>query len=136
MTMQRLMETEEWTLPHEAASALELRTQGGNIRVQGASVDELQVRAVKTARGGSEANARAFLEQMIVERRRDGDRWVVEAQWPQPRPHDIEEAHVNFEIQVPRGMRLEAESRGGNVEASGVGETRLHTGGGNIEAGE
>src|SRR3954469_9298433 len=134
--MQRMTETEEWTLPREAASVLELRTQGGNIRVTGAAVDELHVRAVKTARGRSEADARAFLERMQVERRREGDRWVVEAGWPAPRPRDIEEAHVNLEIQVPRGMRLEAESRGGNVEASGVGETRLHTGGGNIEAGE
>jgi DUF4097 and DUF4098 domain-containing protein YvlB len=97
-------------------------------------VEELQVRAVKTVRGGSEADARAFLEQMIVERRRGADRWVVEARWPQPRPRDIEEAHVNFEIRVPRGMRLEVESRGGNVAASGAGETRLHTGGGNVEA--
>jgi DUF4097 and DUF4098 domain-containing protein YvlB len=126
--------TEEWTLPREGASGLELRNQGGNIRVGGAAVDQLQVRALKKARGDSDADAQAFLELMRVERRREGDRWVVEASWPEPRSHRIESANVSFEIQVPHGMRLEAESRGGNVEVSGVDETRLHTGGGNIEA--
>jgi putative adhesin len=130
----QVTEPEEWTLPREGASGLELRTQGGNIRVVGAAVEQLQVRALKKARGDSDADARAFLELMRVERRRDGDRWVVEASWPEPRPRHIEEANVSFEIQVPHGMRLDAESRGGNVEVSGVGETRLHTGGGNIQA--
>ncbi len=109
---QRATATEEWTLPREEASGLALRTQGGNIR--------------------SDAEARAFLEEMRVERRREGDRWVVEAHWPQPRPRGIDGAYINFEIQVPQGMRLEAESRGGNLEVSGVGQPHLHTGGGNI----
>jgi DUF4097 and DUF4098 domain-containing protein YvlB len=134
--MHRVTEPEEWALPRDGASCLELRTQGGNLRVTGAAVEELQVRAVKTARGGSEADARAFLASMQVERRREGDRWVIEARWPAPRPRYIEEAHVNLEIQAPQGMRLEAESRGGNVDASGVGETRLQIGGGNIEVQE
>lgn len=134
--MQRMTETEEWILPRDGASILDLRTQGGNLRVTGVATDQLQIRASKTARSHSEADARAFLEEMIVDRRREGDRWLVEARWPQPRPRHIEEAHVNFELQVPHGMRLEAGSRGGNVEAGGVGETRLRTGGGNVEASE
>jgi hypothetical protein len=137
--------TEEWSLPREGASGLDLRTQGGNIKVVGGgprsgvvgagprAADQLQVRAFKDARGDSDAGARSFLELMRVERRREGDRWVVEASWPQPRPRGIEQANVNFEIQVPQGMRLEAESRGGNLEVSGVGQPRLHTGGGNLQ---
>jgi hypothetical protein len=129
-------ETGEWTLPRDGASTLELYTRAGSIQVVGAAVEHLQVRALKQARGDSDADARAFLGQMKIERRREGDRWVVEASWPEPRPRHIKEANVSFEVQVPHGMRLEGESRGGHMEVRGLREARLHTAGGSIEARE
>jgi hypothetical protein len=77
--MHRVTEPDEWTVPGDGASRLDLRLQGGNLRIVGTAADEIQIRAVKTARGGTEADARAFLELMEVERRRDGSRWVVDA---------------------------------------------------------
>lgn len=125
---------QQWSLRREGASGLELRTRGGNIQVAGADSDQLEIHAIKQARADREEDARAFLEQMKIERRREGDRWVVVATWPEPRASHVQSASVSFEVRVPRGMRLETQSGGGNVDVAGVGETRLRTGGGNIRA--
>src|SRR5207249_2883715 len=100
--------TEEWTLPSEGTSALRARTADSAIRVTGAVVDQIRVVAMKRARAATEAEAQAFLDQITVERQRDGERWLVEANWPEPRPRHVESVGCSFEIQVPHGFNLEA----------------------------
>jgi DUF4097 and DUF4098 domain-containing protein YvlB len=124
---------QQFTVSREGANGLELRTGGGNVQVVGVEGDQLQIHAARKVRADREADARAFLEQMRIERRRDGDQWVVEATWPDARSHHVESPSVSFEVRLPRGMRLESRTGGGNVEVSGTGETRLNTGGGNVQ---
>jgi DUF4097 and DUF4098 domain-containing protein YvlB len=135
---------EMWTLPREGASELHVRTPDGAIQVVATDRDDIQVDAIKKARAESDGDARALLEEMQVTRRRDGDRWIVEASWPN-RPRLQREGassftnygrEVAFEIRVPRGMRLEARSSDGAVEVTGVREARLHTEDGSIRARE
>jgi Putative adhesin len=127
---------QDFTLPREGAHELELRSPAGNIRVVAGDRDQIRVDAEKRVRADRESDAEAFLAQMKIDRRRDGDRWIVEATWPEPRRHDVESPYINFEIQVPRGMSLAARTGGGNMEAEGIGEARLRTGGGNVTARE
>ena len=128
--------TEEWALPIDGASALRVRTADSAIRVVGAPVEQIQIVAAKRARAATDAEAQAFLDQIRVDRRRDGDYWIVEAAWPEPRAHQVESVSVSFDIQVPTGFNLEARSSNGAIEASGVGEARLRTSNGRITARE
>jgi uncharacterized protein YjbI with pentapeptide repeats len=112
--------SEEWALPRDGASTLQLRSQGAHIRsgirLAPAEGDQLQIRVVKQARAESETEAQARLAEMRVERRRDGDAWVVEASWPY-KPHERragrnsysgdDDRKITFEIRLPRGMRLD-----------------------------
>jgi hypothetical protein len=135
---------EMWTMPREGASELQVRTPDGAVRVVAEDRDGIHVDAIKTARAESDADARALLAEMQVTHRREGDRWIVEASWPN-RPHLRGEGSsfgmnisrtVAFEVRVPRDMRLEARSSDGAVEATGVREARLRTDDGSISARE
>jgi DUF4097 and DUF4098 domain-containing protein YvlB len=126
--------SEDLTLSREGASELSVRTSNGAVQVTAAEGDQLQIHAVKQVRSATQAEAEAFLPLMQIDRRRDGDRWVIEATWPEPRAHHVESPSVSFEIQVPRAMRLEARSSNGRIEATGVAEARLRTSNGEIRA--
>ena len=128
--------TEQWSLPVDDVRTLCVSTSDSAIRVAGAAIDQIHVHAIKTVRAATEAAARAFLEQMKVERRREGERWVIEATWPSPRPHGVESAGVAFEIQAPHGIHLEAKSSNGAIEATGINQARLRTSNGQITARE
>jgi hypothetical protein len=128
--------TEQWVLPADGARALRVSTADSSIRVAGGETEQILVHATKTARAATEAAARAFLDEMQVERRRDGDLWIVEATWPKPRPREIESAGVSFDIQVPRSLFLEGSSSNGSIEAAGVARALLHTSNGQITARE
>jgi DUF4097 and DUF4098 domain-containing protein YvlB len=125
---------EDLALPREGASELSVKTSNGAVQVTAGEGDQLQVHAVKEVRSATQAAAEAFLSLMQIERRRDGDRWVIEAAWPEPRAHHVESPSVSFEIQVPREMRLEARSSNGRIEATGVTEAHLRTSNGEIRA--
>src|SRR6266851_2136662 len=129
-------QTEEWALPIEGTTALRARTADSAIRVVGAPVEQIRIVAIKRARAATESAAQAFLEQIRVDRRRDGECWIVEATWPEPRPHQVESVGVSFDIEVPRGFNLEARSSNGAIEAIGIGEARLRTSNGRITARE
>jgi DUF4097 and DUF4098 domain-containing protein YvlB len=126
--------SEELTLPREGATELSVRTSNGAIQVTAAEGDDLRIHAVKEVRASTQAAAEAFLPLMQVEQRRDGDRWVVEATWPEARAHGVESPQVSFEIQAPRAMRLEARSSNGRIEAVGVAQAHLRTSNGEIRA--
>ena len=123
---------EEWSVSREGARELRLRNPGGNLRFLPGEDDRIHVVAEKRVQGGDPGEAEAFLEQMTFSRRREGDRWVFEADWPRPRSRWRGSAHVNWEVRLPRGLRLDAETGGGNVAAAELGATRLRTGGGNV----
>jgi hypothetical protein len=136
MKPYRETDTEEFSLPREGAAALAVRTTNGAIQVAAGDGESIRVQATKHVRGRSEAAARAFLTEMRIERRRDGDRWIVEATWPRPDSGEIESPEVRFEIEAPRGMRLEARSTNGAVQATGLAEVALQSSNGRVVARE
>jgi DUF4097 and DUF4098 domain-containing protein YvlB len=128
--------TEQWSLPVDEVRALRVTTSDSSIRVTGGETDQIHVQSTKTARATTEAAAQAFLDEIQVERRRDGDLWIIEAVWPKPRPREIESAGVSFDIQMPRRLFLEASSSNGAIEATDVARALLRTSNGQINARE
>jgi hypothetical protein len=132
---------EMWTMPQEGASELRVRTPDGSIQVVAEDRDGIHVDAIKTASAMSDEDARALLAEIQVTHRREGERWIVEATWPnRSRVSSAGWMNVSrgvaFEVRVPRDMRLEATSSDGSVDVAGVREARLHTDDGSIHARE
>jgi hypothetical protein len=104
--------------------------------------DGIHVDAIKKASAASDEDARALLAEMQVTHRREGERWIVEASWPnRPRLRNGSSTAwmnisrtVAFEVRIPREMRLEARSSDGAVEVTGVRDARIHTDDGSIRA--
>jgi DUF4097 and DUF4098 domain-containing protein YvlB len=136
MKPYKVSDTEEWSLPREGAECLAVTTTNGAIDVLPGDPDRIGVRATKQVRGRSEEAARAFLQEIRIERRRDQDRWVIEATWPRPLPADVESPEVRFEIAAPREMRLEARSSNGAIHATGMAEVALQSSNGAVVARE
>jgi DUF4097 and DUF4098 domain-containing protein YvlB len=126
--------TEEWSLPTQGTSGVRARTADSAIRVTAAAGDQIRVVALMKARAATEAEAVAFLDRIEVQRQRDGDRWLIEATWPEPRSYHVEGVSVSLELQAPPEFALEARSSNGSVEAEGVGEAFLRTSNGRIAA--
>jgi hypothetical protein len=123
---------EEWSVSREGARELRLRNPGGNLRFLAGEENRIQVVAEKWVQGGDARETAEFLERMTLSRRREEDRWIFEADWPRPHSGWRGSAYVNWEVRLPRGMRLDAETGGGNVAAEDLDCARLHTGGGNL----
>jgi hypothetical protein len=123
---------EEFSVAREGATALRLQNPGGNLRFLPSSDDRIHVVAEKRVQGADTREAEAFLDRMSLSRRREGERWLFEASWPKPERNRQGSPHVNWEVRLPRTMRLDAETGGGNVAVEEVEAARLRTGGGNV----
>src|SRR5215213_6609432 len=117
--------TEQWSLPGQDAASIRVATPCGAIRVKGVEAEQIEVRAVRQVRAAREEEARAFLELMQIDRRLEGDRWIIEATWPEARRHGVESPQTQFELRVPTRMGLEAETGHGAVDANDVSSARL-----------
>ncbi len=134
MKPMEITTTESWSLPREGAGGLQVRTPAGDVQAEAEETPEIRVEVVRRVRAGDEAAGRAFLERMALERARDGEQWVVQASWPEPRKHAVEAASASFRVRLPAGMKLEAASGHGNLQASGVAAAQLRTGAGDCIA--
>jgi hypothetical protein len=133
--------SQTWTLPRDGAGELRVRITNGSLRVLAGEGDQIQIQGNQKARAGSEAEARALLAPLPLDRHREGDRWIVEGNWPLKvsRRHrgdrDYSDAReVTLEIHLPREMRLEAENRFGGIEIAGIPDARLRASLGGITA--
>lgn len=130
----RVTNTEEFTLPREDAATLAVQSSNGAIEVGPGDGEAIRVTATKEVRGTTEEAANAFLQEVRVERRRDGDRWIVEATWPRPHPVEVESPSVRFQIVAPPAMRVEARSSNGAIRVTGMAEVGLQSSNGEVVA--
>ena len=111
---ERYCEVREYVIP--ARGALEVDAgQNGGIEVVGWDRSEIRVLARVQAHGDDDAAARRLAAGIEV---RVGD--VVEAEGPRARWSDGSWS-VSYEIQVPRGTRLELEASNGGIRLEGLG---------------
>jgi len=113
-------QSEDWVLPRDGTRTLRLESEGKHIRCRlrftGMNGEAIAIRVVREARAETEAEARERLGEMKVERRREGDDWIVTATWPHRPVRRRIGAHtttyddprvVAFEIHLPPGVRLD-----------------------------
>jgi hypothetical protein len=131
-SQQQHRKTEEFSVAREGARELRLKNPGGNLRFRAGEEGRIRVVAEKRVQSDDAREAEALLGQMTLSRRREGDRWIFEATWPKQQNGRRSSAHVNWEVWLPREMRLDAQTGGGNVEAEELAAARLQTGGGNV----
>jgi DUF4097 and DUF4098 domain-containing protein YvlB len=134
MRSQEAEASEQFSVPRQAIDAVQVATPCGDVRVLGVDSEQIEVRVVRRVRAAREEEARAFLDLMRVERRLEGDRYVVEASWPEARHHRVESPQTRFELRLPAGMVLEAGTGHGTVEVNEVGSARLRSGSGDLVA--
>lgn len=132
MDLAEKKETNDWTMAAEDAARLHVTTPCGAIRVTASEGDDIALHAEKQVRGSHEAAVEAFLKEIEVERRRDGDAWVVEARWPMPPPLSIRSVGVNLRIEAPARLRVEADAHNGQIEVEGMASVRVHTANGRV----
>lgn len=116
----------------ELAGGLELQVPAGNILVEATDDTAISIRATKRVRAVDEQCAIAFMNQMELNRRLDGDWWRLEAAWPEPHQNRTNSAHMDLEIRLPREVNVHVETGAGEVVARGVNSPRIRTAGGNV----
>jgi DUF4097 and DUF4098 domain-containing protein YvlB len=119
--------TTQHTAPAPTAE-LVVDARNGAIIVQGTDGADLVVTANQTAQGMTQEAADELLEQIQIRLEEKGEEVHVYAETPK-----VFNGGVGFEIQVPRGVRLRANSGNGAIEVRGLaGEVIAKTSNGRI----
>jgi hypothetical protein len=109
---ERVEVLETLALPAPRSGALRIGNANGRIRVLGEERDGIEVRMQKVARAESEAAARDMASEIRLARS-DTD-FGTELEVEVPRRWN-RRGHVNLEVRVPRGTRLEVNASNGRV---------------------
>jgi hypothetical protein len=116
----------DWTVPREGSAGLQIRTPRGTIRVVVVKSDRrvrgfepIEIHATRQVGAESSVVAQSLLEQIRIDRRREGDHWVVEASWPIDRSRGPESPQVSFGIRLPSGMQVAAYTGSGAIRIEG-----------------
>jgi DUF4097 and DUF4098 domain-containing protein YvlB len=91
----------------------------GDITVTAGGADTVTIDVVKTARGGSDADAQEQLKLVEVEISERAGRGEVRTRYPQTERH-IGNVSVSYTITVPAGTSVEARSVSGDVRVTGI----------------
>ena len=120
----RHQETVEWRKTYELAPGgrFEVTNTNGQIQVEPAAGNTLEVVAVKTARGQSPEDAKRALERLeIVEKSADG---VIRIETRHERSGWLgRSGHVRYTIRLPKGADARFFTTNGGVELRGVSGT-------------
>ncbi len=111
---------ESRTAPADGVRRVNVQTQNGRIVVIGdAQAREVSIKAVKSARGASLAEARDHAERVDIEVRRDQEPGELRIAANFPDPIDSARGYAaDFDLVVPRDVRLVVRTTNGRVEVS------------------
>jgi DUF4097 and DUF4098 domain-containing protein YvlB len=120
---------------------LHVSTPAGSIRIEPGSDDRIHLRALKRLRAADAETAKDFLSRIQLRNRVEDGVWVLEAEWPDPSVFSsaakrIDSVSVDLELQVPRGLDIEARSGGGDLALRGAKSAMLDTRNGSVTADE
>ncbi len=105
--------------PTDGLRALHLTLPAGEVLIEGTDDDHARITVGVHCDGHSSERCRELARKLELESRRDGDALVLEvrdeAKWRRGN------AHVRFEVQVPRRLALEVEFGAGELEVIDVG---------------
>lgn len=108
------------TAPADGVRRVNVQTQNGRVVVIGdAQAREVSIKAVKSARGASLAEARDHAERVDIEVRRDQEPGELRIAAIFPEPIDSARSYgADFDLVVPRDARLVVRTTNGRVEVS------------------
>ena len=113
---------EEWTFEAEEDTELVIDSDGGDIIIEGANTEEIQITAHKTAWQTTRARAQEELDELSVTVTQTGDKILVNyrkepaVSFGRQQKNDT----VDFTITVPQGAVVNAATDFGEIELSGT----------------
>jgi putative adhesin len=132
---ERAEQTERKTIQLSAITSLDVANISGDVTVTRGGGSDATVEVIKTARAGSDQEARQMLEAVTVVSSSRNGRGDVHVQYPSDggwRRRNVN-VSVTFNVTAPAGVRLSAKSVSGNVKVSDIkGELTVETISGNV----
>jgi hypothetical protein len=101
-----------------ADAAVELVNISGSFDVEAVDGDTLEIKAVLTARGATEDDARKALAKVEMVEEADASRVRLQAKYP--RELGRQGIEIDYTIRAPRTARVSIENTNGNVKVAGV----------------
>jgi DUF4097 and DUF4098 domain-containing protein YvlB len=116
----------------QGVSSIVLDNLQGDISIQGADTETVDVKGRKTVRAFNQTQADLHNKRSPVRLERQGDRVIVHSDLPTGAVN-IGAITTDLEITVPRGVRVEAHDRAGDLTVDGVdGMVDISAGRGNV----
>jgi DUF4097 and DUF4098 domain-containing protein YvlB len=114
---------EPWTRTFAMAGdgRFELENTNGSIEVEPAGGKEIQVRAEKIAKAGTEDAAKDLLNQVEIIVEESAER--VKLRTKSPKGISFGSTEVKYFVQVPAGVQVKVENTNGGVRLSGLGNS-------------
>jgi putative adhesin len=130
----------EKSYPLKAGGAFAIHNVNGGVDVEAWDRDEVRVVAEKKVRAGSEATAKKILDQVRIEATPSAGSLRIDTKLPRRHEGLFDwlsgnhvEISVAYHVQVPKSVRVDAESVNGHVALTGTrGDARLETTNGHI----
>ncbi len=115
---EEIEETREWTLGAAGVALLHADTSNGAIAVEGADLEEIQIRATKKVKARTRQQAEECAAQVEVNAQREGDRVRI---WEE-RPLNLKgiRVEVRYQVRCPRQLALRLSTLNGAVSAQGT----------------
>lgn len=134
----KIIRTVEKTFTVQPGGNLKATTQGGDITIKTADINEVRITAKQVIRASTDKEADALLEKLSLTVEQHGNDIVAEAKyekrlggvhwgsWPP--------VSVSFVVTVPKNFNLNLNTSGGDITAGSVqGNVRARTSGGNLK---
>ena len=101
-----------------ADAAVDIVNVSGTFDVEAVDGNSLEVKAVLTARGATEEDARTYLAKVEMVEQADASRVHIQAKYPRELGrHGIE---VNYTVRAPRSAKVSIENVNGHVKVNGA----------------
>lgn len=115
---EEVEETREWTLPATGVALLRADTSNGAIAVEGADLEEIQIRATKRVKARTREQAEECAAQVEVHARQEGDTVRV---WEE-RPRNLTgiRVEVRYQVRCSRQLALRLNTLNGAISTRGT----------------
>jgi len=128
--------TVEKTFTVQPGGNLRAGTEGGDITIRSADINEVRIVATQVIHAANDREADAILKRLMLTLDQKGNNVVAEAKYPSP-PNgwsgNWPPVMVSFEITLPRRFNLNLNTSGGEIAVTSVqGDVRANTSGGNL----
>lgn len=133
----KIVRTEDRTFPVQPGGLLKVSTQGGDIVVKTADIDEVRITVRKVINAPTEREADGLLEPLMLKIGQSDGGVTAEARYEKKSTggwfKNWPPVQVDFLVTVPSRYHTDLKTSGGDVEVGSLtGNVRIHTSGGDV----